>query len=156
MSFTPIETQEQLDAVLGERLTRAKEATRKEFDGWISPEELQKQTADLNEKMGVLDSQIKSLTEEKETLKNQLSEKDTTIAKYEADSVKTKIVVGAGLRMDYASRLRGETEEEWRADAEALAKDFAAAHTPPLGSSEPKPDKKTTKDQLQDWLNDNF
>ena len=156
MSFTPIETQEQLDAVLGERLTRAKEVTRKEFDGWISPEELQKQTADLNEKMGALDNQIKALTEEKESLKNQLSEKDSAIAKYEADSVKTKIAVGAGLRMEYAERLKGETEEEWRADAEALARDFAAAHTPPLSNVEPQAQKKTTKDQLQDWLNENM
>lgn len=156
MAFTIIESQEQLDAIVGERVARAKESARKEFEGWISPDDLSKQTADLNERMSALDSQIKALTEEKETLTNQLSEKDTKIAKYEADSVKTKIAVEAGLGMKYADRLRGETEEEWRNDAAVLAKDFAAAHTPPLGNSEPPAQTKTTRDQLQDWLDQNL
>lgn len=157
MAFTVIETQEQLDAVVGERVARAKEAARKEFEGWISPEELTKQTADLNEKTSVLSEQVKALTEEKETLTTQLTEKDSTIAKYETDSVKTKIALEAGLRIEYADRLRGETEDEWKADAAALAKDFASAHsTMPLGTSEPPGSKKTTKDQLQDWLDENF
>ena len=157
MAFTPIESQDQLDAIVGERVARAKDSARKEFEGWVSPDELTKQTADLNQKMGVLDSQVKALTEERDTLNKQLEEKADQIAKYEADSVKTKIAINAGLRMEYANRLRGETEEEWKADAEALAKDFAAAHqTPPLGNSEPKIDKPSTKDQLQNWLNENF
>ena len=157
MAFTPIETQDQLDAIVGERVARAKDSARKEFEGWVSPDELSKQTADLNQKMGVLDSQVKALTEERDTLNKQLEEKADQIAKYEADSVKTKIAINAGLRMEYANRLRGETEDEWKADAEALAKDFAAAHqTPPLGNSEPIIDKPSTKDQLQNWLNENF
>ena len=157
MAFTPIETQEQLDAVVGERVARAKETTRKEYEGWISPDELTKQTAELNEKMGALGDQVKTLTEEKEALENQLTEKNNAITKYETDSAKTRIAIAAGLRMEYAERLKGETEEEWKADAEALAKDFAAVHqTPPLGNAEPKTQKKTTKDQLQDWLNENM
>ena len=157
MAFTPIETQDQLDAIVGERVARAKETAKKEFEGWISPDELTKHTADLNERMSALDAQIKSLTEEKESLTTQLTEKNSTIAKYETDSVKTKIAIGAGLRMEYADRLKGETEEEWKADAEALAKDFAAAHTTaPLVNSETKLTGKSTKDQLQDWLNENF
>lgn len=157
MAFTPIETQDQLDAIVGERVARAKDSTRKEFDGWISPEEYEKRTADQNDRMGVLEAQVKSMTEEKETLKNQLTEKDNAIAKYEADSVKTKIAVEAGLGIKYADRLRGENEEEWKEDAAALAKDFKAAQpTPPLGNPEPGAKGKTTKDQLQDWLNENF
>jgi len=157
MAFTPIETQDQLDAIVGERVARAKETTRKEFEGWISPEELTKQTAELNDKLGALDVQIKTLTEERETLTNQLAEKDTAITKYETDSAKTRIAIAAGLRMEYADRLKGETEEEWKADAEALAKDFATAHqTLPLGNVEPQSQKKTTKDQLQDWLDQKF
>ena len=157
MAFTPIETQDQLDAIIGERVSRAKDSTRKEFEGWVSPDELTKQTADLNERNGVLETQIKTLTEEKEALTNQLADKDNAIAKYEADSVKTKIAIEAGLRMEYASRLRGENEEEWKADAAVLAKDFKAAHqTPPLGNPEPEAKTKTAKDQLQDWLNQNM
>lgn len=157
MAFTVIETQDQLDAIVGERVARAKETTRKEYEGWISPEELEKQTADLKENASTLSAQVKALTEEKDALTSQLTEKDSTIAKYETDSAKTKIALAAGLRIEYAERLRGETEEEWKADAEALAKDFASAHsTMPLGTSEPPGSKKTPKDQLQDWLNENF
>jgi len=157
MAFTIIETQEQLDAVVGERIARAKETTKKEFEGWISPEELTKQTANLNERMSALDEQIRVLTEEKETLTNQLTEKDSTIAAYETASAKTKIAIAAGLRPEYADRLKGESEEEWKTDAASLAKDFAAAHqTPPLVNNEAPIEKKSTKDQLQDWLDQNM
>ena len=140
MAFTVIETQEQLDAVVGERVARAKEATRKEFDGWISPDDLAKQTADLNEKMSALDDQIKSLNDEKEALTQQLTEKDGTIAKYEADSVKTKIAREVGLPYEAVQFLQGDDEETIRKNAESL-KDITGTKVPPLGNPETPPEE---------------
>ena len=40
--FKPIETQEQLDAIISDRIKRAQETTRKEFEGFLSPEDAAK------------------------------------------------------------------------------------------------------------------
>ena len=41
-TFKPIETQEELDAIIEKRLKRERETATKRFDGWISPEDHQK------------------------------------------------------------------------------------------------------------------
>ena len=152
--FKPIETQEQLNEVIGERLKRAEEkAEAAAAEKYADYDEIKKQNDELL-------NQLNEARKDLQTKDEAIIEKDKIIeesASYRTDLEKTKIALGAGLRIEYADRLRGETEEEWRVDAEALAKDFAAAHsTPPLGNSEPKIDKPSTKDQLQNWLNENF
>jgi len=156
MAFTPIETQEQFDAAISERLKREKEAQAKRYEGWTSPEALQKLTDEHAKR-------IKELEDAAAATQQTLAEKDAEIAKgakYRADLVKTRIALAAGLRMEYADRLRGETEEEWKEDAKVLAKDFAQAHySAPIGNAEPT----VTKEQelnvqwqkLADQLNPN-
>lgn len=139
MAFTPIETQEQLDAIVGERVARAKEAARKEFEGWISPDELTKKTADLNTQLGSLNDQIKTLTGEKTELEGKISEKDSLIAKYETDSVKTKVASEFGFSLDAREFLNGSTEEEIRKSAEALKGLVGKASTPPAFNPDPAP-----------------
>ena len=152
--FKPIETQEQFDAAISERLKRDRESYAKKFEGYTSPEELQAIKDDYAK-------QIKTLEDAAATTQETIAQKDAQIAegaKYKTDLEKTRIALAAGLRMEYADRLKGETAEEWKEDAETLAKDFAAAHkTAPLGSSDPTITKEqNTKDRLQDWLNENF
>ena len=152
--FKVIETQEQLNEVIGERLKRAEEkANAAAAEKYADYDEIKKQNDEL----------LKQLTDARNKIEQQetaILEKDKAIeesAGYRTDLAKTKIALGAGLRIEYADRLRGETEEEWKADAEALAKDFAAVHqTPPLGNIETKTKKPSTKDQLQNWLDENM
>lgn len=40
--FKPIETQEELDNIIKDRLKRERESTQKRYEGWISPEDHQK------------------------------------------------------------------------------------------------------------------
>lgn len=132
--FKVIETQEQFDAAISERLKRDREAQAKKYESWISPEDLEKKTEDLNKK-------IKALEDAAAETEQTIAEKDAEIAKgaqYRTDLAKTRIALAAGLKIEYADRLRGENEEDWKSDAEVLAKDFAASHyNPPLGSGEP-------------------
>lgn len=141
MAFTIIETQEQLDAIVGERVARAKDSARKEFEGWISPEDLKKQTAGLNDQLNSLNDQLKTLNDEKAELTNKLTEKDGQIAKYEADSVKTKIARESGLPYEAIGFLQGDTEEAIRKSAESL-KSLVGTKTAPLGN----PEKPTEED----------
>ena len=121
MSFEVIETQEQLDKVIGARIERAKEAAKAEFQSKL--DELDTLTTKLEEK----ESKITSLSEELETAKAAKTANEAKIAdltakvqKYEADSVKTRIAQEFGLDAGLANRLTGETEEDIRKDAEAL------------------------------------
>ena len=134
MAFTVIETQEQLDAIVGERVSRAKDSARKEFEGWISPEDMAKQTEDLN-------SMIKALTDEKTALETQLTEKNGQIAKYETDSVKTKIAREFGLSYEAIGFLQGEDEDTIRKSAESLKSLVGGNKVPPLGNPELPPEE---------------
>ena len=136
MAFTPIETQEQFNEAISERIEQAKRSARKEFEGWVSPGELEKQTSDLNAQLTGLNDQIKTLVDEKAALETQLTEKDGAIAKYERDSVKTKIAREYGLPYEAIGFIQGEDEEAVRKSAEALKGLVGSANVPPLGNPE--------------------
>ncbi len=156
MAFTPINTQEEFDAAIGERLSRDRESQAKKYEGWTSPEDLKKIT-DAHE------AEIKKLTDaaaESETKIKNLNEEIAKGNTYRADLEKTRIAIAQGLDIKYADRLRGETREEWEADAKDLAKDFAAYASAqnqpaPLGSPGTS-GTKTTRDQFADTVNQFF
>lgn len=151
--FKIIETQEQFDAAIGERLKRERDASAKKYEEWTSPEALQQLKDSYEQK-------IKALEDAAAETQQIIADKDAQIAdsaKYRTDLEKTRIALAAGLKMEYADRLRGDTAEEWKADAEFLAKDFAAAHvTAPLGSSEPTITNETsTREKFAEWMSEN-
>jgi uncharacterized membrane-anchored protein YhcB (DUF1043 family) len=83
--FKSIETQEQLDAILKERLARQKESIEKNFADY---EQLKKKVGDLesaNQKLGQSATESASKLAEYE---KQIAEKDLKIKGYEANSVK--------------------------------------------------------------------
>lgn len=151
--FIPINTQEEFDAKISERISRAKESAAKQFEGWTSPDDLAKVKAKY-------DSQIKTLQDAAAAAEQQLAEKDVKIQesdKYRVELSKTRIAIEAGLDYKYASRLVGNTEEEWKKDAEELAKDFAASHRQvPLGNPDPKPTdnnpKSVARRKFAEWM----
>lgn len=134
-------TQEEVNKLVGQARLEGKEIGRKEFDGWISPEAMQKQTEELSAQLTGLNDQIKTLTDEKTDLQTQLTEKDGTIAKYERDSVKTKIAREYGLSYEAIGFIQGEDEEAIRKSAESLKNLVGSAQVPPLSNPEPKPEE---------------
>lgn len=133
--FKVIETQEQLNEIIGERIKKAKEKAEAEAaEKYADYDELKAQ-------VGTLTSQVEELTGQNTKLQESAAEAERNLAesaKYKTDLEKTRIALQAGLKIEYADRLRGENAEEWKADAEALAKDFAPKpSTAPLGSNEP-------------------
>ena len=134
-------TQEEVNKLVGQARLEGKDAGRKEFDGWISPDELAKQTAGLNEQLTGLNDQLKTLSDEKANLQTQLTEKDGQIAKYEIDSVKTRVARECGLSYDAIGFLQGEDEEAIRKSAESLRSLVGAKTAPPLGNPETPPEE---------------
>jgi len=139
--FKAIETQEQLDAILKERLARQKESIEKNFADY---EQLKKKVGDLesaNQKLGQSATESASKLTEYE---KQIAERDLKIKGYEANSVKNRVALEVGLPFEMASRLKGETEEEIRKDAELLFKAIGSSKpVAPLANPETILDEKT-------------
>ena len=130
-------TQEEVNQLVGKARLEGKEAGRKEFEGWISPDELAKQTEGLNKQLTGLNDQIKTLSDEKTDLQTQLTEKDGQIAKYEIDSVKTKVAREIGLPYGAIEFLQGDSEEAIRQSAETMKGLVGAGVQQPSFSPEP-------------------
>lgn len=129
--FKVIETQEQLDAIISDRLERERKTIKKEFEGFLSPEDAAKKYE------GYL-----SPDDEKAKYKDYLSpeeaaKKDEKIKGYEADSVKTRIAHELGLSYDAIGFLKGEDEDAIRKSAESLKSLVGTTVTAPLASTEP-------------------
>lgn len=125
MSFEVIETQEQLDKIIGDRIARAKEAAKKEAEEEFG--EKYKGYDDMKKELEEKSSRIDELGKALEKAKNdgsgystQLEELQKKVQKYETDSVKTRIAREFGIDTSLANRLTGETEEEIKADAKTL------------------------------------
>ena len=134
--FKPIETQEQLDAIIGERLKREKETQEKRFSGYISPEALTKHDEEYEKKVGelnkALDEANKKLTEHDKLM----AEKDVKIKSYESHSAKTRIAREMGLPYEAVDFLIGEDEAGIRKSAETLKGLVGKQPAPPLASTE--------------------
>lgn len=124
MAFKVIETQEELDRIIKERLERAKA----QYEGYMSAEDVQKlkETYEANKKA----ENEKYITLEKE--------KEDLLAKvkgYEVGTLKTKVALANGLPIGVTDYLKGETEEELTESAKALSSMFT-----------PKADQKPEKE----------
>ena len=129
MAFEPIETQEAFDAAIKSRIDRntksVTDEVTKKYEGYISPEDVSKQTAELNK-------QIKDLTAK-------LGERDSSIADltaknkaYETASVKTRVAREYNIPYELADRLSGDTEDDIKKDAEKLSAFVGRKKTAPL------------------------
>ena len=140
--FKTIETQEELDNIIKDRLDRnTKKITAevtKQFEGYISPEDMNKSTKALEDKITKLTAQLS----EKDTSIEELTAKNN---EYATAAVKAKIAREYGIPAELADRISGTNEDEYKADAEALAKYVAATKpTAPMFNAEPNGAKQTT------------
>jgi hypothetical protein len=143
MAFKAIETQEDFDIAIGERLKREREQAEKKYAGF----EEAKEKAAKYDKLAAQDfeGQIKKLTEDLAAEREKNADHDKTVdelntraEKAEADLLKTKVAHAAGLPYELAARLNGATEEELQADAKSLASYVRPNSAPPLRTTETK------------------
>ena len=132
--FKEIKTQEEFDAAIKDRLARE----NKKYEGFVSPDKLAELKADYEKEIS---KKYENYTSP-DDLENMKKDYEGKIAKYETDSVKTRIANEMGLTSSLASRLKGSNEEEIRKDAESFASLFQK--DPPLAAGE---QTVATKDQ---------
>lgn len=132
--FKTIETQDELDRIIGERLSRQKESFEKQLADY---DQLKTAKADLESQVGTLQSTIEQSKAGQEDYTKQISDLTSKVAGYETANLRTRIALQNGLPFDLADRLVGEDEESIKADAERLSSFVTKQHLAPLKDVEP-------------------
>ena len=132
--FKTIETQEQLDAVIKDRIARAE---KKIADGYADYEDLKKAKADYEEQIAALTEQLKAKEEAITGNDATLKDLQAKVREYEMASVRTRIAHDVGLPFEMANRLRGDDEGTIRADAEQMLSYIKTNNSiAPIGAAE--------------------
>lgn len=117
MAFEPITTQEKLDEIISARLTREREATAKKYADY---DDIKADSEKLSEKIKELERERADLTKKYEGYDTQILDLQKKCKDYEAARKKTDIALEYGIPYGMASRLRGESDEEIRKDAQEM------------------------------------
>lgn len=136
--FQIIETQEQLDKVIGERIRRAEQKAAEKYADY---EDLKTQNAGYVTQIAQLQSQLQAQTDKITGFEADVADLTGKVHAYETASVKTKVALELGLPYQMANRLTGDDEKAIRADAEAM-KQLIGAQVPPAPIGSPEPNTK--------------
>lgn len=156
--FTKIETQEQFDEAIKERIARVEKSTREA----VEKEQAQKYSdyEEVKKKNAEYADQISKFKDEKKEFETKIAENSKTIEELtaqskanETNSVKMRIALEQGLPYELATRLNGATEEEITKDAESLLK-MVGKTTAPISSSEPISYEKKGTNAIKDAVAD--
>jgi uncharacterized protein YukE len=134
--FKVIETQEQLDAIIGERIKRERETIGKKYEGFLSQDDYKAKESEFNTKIGDLTKQLKEANDKIADNDKKMAEKDSKIKAYESHSVKSRIAHEMGLSYDAVDFLKGDDEESIKKSAESLKALVGSNNLAPLASTE--------------------
>lgn len=126
--FKAIETQEDLDRILKDRLNRQKESYEQKLADY---EELSKQNTEFQKEISNLKTAFEGAKTNASEYDTKIEELNKTISDYQTREMKTSIAIQNGLPIDLANRLVGTDEESLRADAERLV-GFMKPNNPPV------------------------
>ena len=136
MAFEAITTQEVLDEIIKGRLERDREAQSKKHAAEL---EKFKDYDDLKAKLAEYEAGAKESAKALEDAKKKdakIAELEGSIKKYESDSLKTKLALGAHLKPDAWKYISGNTEDEIKESIAGLNDLLKGAGSAPSGSSE--------------------
>lgn len=129
--FKAITTQEELDAVIGERLRRERESVTKNF----AP--LKEENETLKSKLAESQSALETLQQSAGESQSEMEALTAKVKSYETESLKTRIALEMGLPYELSARITGDDEKAMREDAKILAGFVTKKRMdPPLKSTE--------------------
>ena len=141
MSFEPIETQEQLDKIIKDRLERSEKKWQEKYTGYLSPDDVAGKVSDYERQIAEYGKSLDDASAKAKADAETIAGLQADIKKYETASVKSRIAHEVGIPYELANKLSGETEEDIRKDAESLKPFIAQKQTAPLrdpGSKDPE------------------
>ncbi len=135
MEFKAIETQEQLDKIISDRLNRERE----KYESKISEyESLIGEKEKLENQLSELSTTLESTNANKQTYEEQVNNLNKKVKDYETKNLKTKVALEHGIPYEFANRISGDDEQAIKADAQKIAEFFRNQQpTPPLKDTEP-------------------
>lgn len=162
MTFEPIETQEQFDAAIKERIDRAKKTARQEAEKELAEkygdyEALKERAAESKDTIAAKDKRIKELEDAAKAAEKTAQDLTAKIGGMELAQLKARIANEVGLPLDLAGRLAGDDEESIREDAENMKALIGKKAVAPLAGYEKTPvdDKRSAlKGMLDSMRND--
>lgn len=108
-------TQDELNSIVGERLSKEKDKMASLTSEWESKEK------DYESKIATLSKEMEDLKKAAANHKAELDERDNKIRSYETQSVKMRVAREYNIPFELANRLSGETEEDIKKDAEYMS-----------------------------------
>lgn len=131
--FKIIETQEELDNIVKERI-------RREREKFADYDELKKRVSELETENSALKTTVEDDKQTRAGLDAQITDLQGKVSNYETASLRTRIALQNGLPYDLADRLQGTDEASLTADAERLAGFMRPAPVPqaPFKDVEPE------------------
>ena len=118
--FKVIETQEQLDSIIKDRLDRAEKQVSKQFEGYTSPEDLKTLKEAHKKELEDLSAKYSAELDKFKDVEEQLKAKDDKIHQYEVSSVKNSVARELDLPYEAIEFLQGEDEKTIKESAEKL------------------------------------
>ena len=141
MEFVPIETQEQFDAMVKDRVERAKKSAAKEFETQLKDLEQLKESVTAKEtEIDTLKAKITDLEAEKKTNGESYQSMQKELSQVKLSALKQRIAIDAGIPLEMADRLNGEDEESIKKDAEKVKGFWGAKHVAPSFKTEEVPE----------------
>ena len=131
--FKVIETQEQLDSIIKQRLERERKNYTDTINGLESDnKDLKDQLAKLTDASNQKDATI-------EDLNSQISDRDNKLEDFRVKEMRYDLAYEYGLPRNFSNRLQGSTYEEIEADAKEMAKTFDSLRPEtPIKNNEPQ------------------
>lgn len=120
--FKAIETQEEFNERIKDRLERERSTISKQFE-----EQIRKAEADRDTYKGQIEgfqTSAKENAEKISTLETQLAEVSSKAAGLEVENLRTQVAIDKGLPLELRDRLNGKTKEELEKDADSLGELF--------------------------------
>lgn len=139
-NFAPIESQEEFDKRIGQRLA-------KEREKYADYDEVKEAADKYKEYLDSQKDEQTKLTEERDRLLAELQQAREDAETSKLNELRAEIADAKGLTLKQAKRLTGKTREELEADADDLLESFPTPKTPtrststrpiPTGTSDPE------------------
>ena len=127
--FKTINTQEEFDNAIKDRLNRAESKIRDEFKGWLSPEEQAKAKEQHKAEIDGLKQAHSKELEKYAGYDEKFAEMANTIHGYEVSNLKLKIAQEKKLPFDAVEFLQGDDEKTISESADRLASLTATQHS---------------------------
>ena len=138
--FKPINTQEEFDERIKERLSRAEKKIREEYSGYMSVDDVKILKADHAKEIEKLKASHADELKKYEGYDEKFTAQATKIHELETSALKTKIAMTKKLPMDAIEFLQGDDEKSITESADKLSKLSAPTFNGFTRNTEPKVD----------------